>query len=216
MSLAMALILLPAVFIKLATPPPEVASTAGQPRIDPEARYRVYVAGWGYHTSVILEQPAGFRLGPPGEEDAPFVEFAWGNRSFYMESNYWPHSIFAAVFLPTPSVTYVDGWKGKPVRSAAMRELYVRYVSANELASLVESLEESIVRLPGGQRTEPHPPVAGYSGRFYPAREYYIFWFNCNAWTVERLRSAGVAGSSRFVFTEQQVKGRLWEFLEVS
>jgi len=176
----------------------------------------VYVAGWGYHTSVIVEQPLGFRLGPSGEEDAPFVEFAWGNRRFYMESNYWPHTIFAAVFLPTPSVTYVDGWKGEPVRTKEMRELYVRYVSAAELARLVKSLEESIVRLPGGERALPYPAVAGYSGRFYPAREFYIFWFNCNAWTVERLRSAGAAGPSRFVFLEQQVRGRLRQFRKVS
>ncbi|MFN2398666.1 MAG: hypothetical protein ABR543_08545 [Gemmatimonadaceae bacterium] len=102
--LAVALIVLPFVFIKVATPPAQKVTNADQARIEPEARYRVYVAGWGYHTSVIVEQPAGFRLGPPGEEDAPFVEFAWGNRSFYMESNYWPHSVFAAVFLPTSSV----------------------------------------------------------------------------------------------------------------
>ncbi|MFN2398665.1 MAG: DUF2459 domain-containing protein [Gemmatimonadaceae bacterium] len=96
-----------------------------------------------------------------------------------------------------------------------MRELYVRYANANELARLVTSLEESIARVSGGQRSEPYPPVAGYSGRFYPAREYYIFWFNCNAWTVERLRSAGAATSSNFVFTEQQVRGRLRGFSEV-
>ena len=46
--------------------------------------YRVFVADWGYHTSIIVERPPGARLGPEAREGAPFVEYAWGDRRFYM------------------------------------------------------------------------------------------------------------------------------------
>ncbi|HEY2853947.1 MAG TPA: hypothetical protein VGJ18_13925 [Gemmatimonadaceae bacterium] len=49
----------------------------------PAGRYRVYVADWDYHTSIILQQPPNWQLGSLGAERAPFVEFAWGDRRFY-------------------------------------------------------------------------------------------------------------------------------------
>src|SRR4051812_30261666 len=67
----------------------------------PAGRYRVFVVDWGYHTAVVVEQPLGWRLGPTGAEDTPFVEYAWGDRRFYLESDYRPHAVFATLFLPT-------------------------------------------------------------------------------------------------------------------
>src|SRR5918912_1413995 len=94
-----ALFAVPPVYMAVATPPP---GPVRLPATDDErARYRVYVGDWGYHTSIVVEQPRGWRLGPLGREDAPFVEYAWGDRRFYMESNFWPHAVFAAAFLPT-------------------------------------------------------------------------------------------------------------------
>ncbi len=75
------------------------AVTAPEPRgpllplsLPPCAAYRVFVVDWGYHTAIIAEQPSGWALGPPGEERAPFLESAWGDRRFYLESNYRPDS----------------------------------------------------------------------------------------------------------------------------
>src|ERR671938_18103 len=62
-------------------------------------------------------------VGPAGREDAPFVEYAWGDRRFYMESNFWPHVVFATLFLPTESVAYVDGWPRAPGPSDGARSL---------------------------------------------------------------------------------------------
>src|SRR6476661_6300270 len=56
--------------------------------VPPAGSYRIFVVDWGYHTAIVVEQPRGWRLGPPGAEDAPFLEYAWGDRRFYYESDY--------------------------------------------------------------------------------------------------------------------------------
>lgn len=185
------------------------------PAADDARRYRVYVVGWGYHTSIIIEQPGGWALGPAGEERAPWVEYAWGDRRFYMESNYWPHAVLGALLWPTEGVMYVDGHWAAPSRLAARHDVYVREVSAGELRALAGSLERRFVRW-GASRSEAFPAVSGYAGRFYPARERYIFWSNCNTWTLRMLRDAGYGGEPALVFLEPQVGGRLAGFTRVA
>jgi hypothetical protein len=92
-ALALTLVL-PPVAVSIAPDPPVAATlpTAAT------GTYRVYVADWGYHTAIILQQAATWQLGSLGNERAPFVEFAWGDRRFYMENNYRPDGKLARCF----------------------------------------------------------------------------------------------------------------------
>ena len=177
----------------------------------PAGMYRVYVADWGYHTSIIVQQPAAWRVGPLGSETAPFVEFAWGDRRFYMESNYRPDALFATLFLPTEGVTYVASWSDDPARDSHARALYVRDVDAKQLGQLVAVLEGAI-RRSGSGRPPAFPAVSGYAGRFYPAHGRYLWFSDCNRWTVERLAAAGLSRGGRGVIFSGQVSGHLIGF----
>jgi hypothetical protein len=173
--------------------------------------YRVFVADWGYHTAVIVEQPRGWQLGPPGEETAPFLEYAWGDRRFYYESNFRPHAVFAALFLPTESVLYLDG-RPDPPRLGGARVVVMRRVSADTVRGLLEQLEHSIRHAPNGTRLAALAPAAGYGGRFYPADGAYLWTRNCNWWTVTRLAAVGLAGRAAGVVFTGQVPSRLRGF----
>lgn len=201
----------PAVLVEL-RPPDRPAVRAELPATE-LSQYSVYVVDWGYHTAIILEQPRAWRLGPEGDENAAFVEYAWGDRRFYMESNYWPHAVFTTLFLPTESVTYVDGWQRLPVRG--YRSMHVRNVSVTELRALASELEASIVPADGGARSDAFPSVRGYSGRFYPGIGSYLWWTNCNRWTADRLATVGLASGGRGVLFSRQVASRLHGFSEV-
>lgn len=177
----------------------------------PSGRYRVLVADWGYHTAIVLEQPRGWSLGPTGEEGAPFLEYAWGDRRFFMESNYFPHAVFATLALPTASVLYLDGRSDPPALGGA-RAVFSRTVDAATLHRLIRELERFVPRAPDGTRVASFVAVPGYEGRFYPARGRYLWTRNCNWWTVERLRAASLAGGSGGVIFSGQVSGRLRGF----
>jgi hypothetical protein len=171
--------------------------------------YRVLIADWGYHTAIVAEQPRGWALGPPREERAPFLEYAWGDRRFYMESDY--SAIFATLVLPTASVVYVDGRPDPPPLGGA-RSVYQRTVDAATLRTLLRELEGSFQRTEDGARREPFPSVAGYRGRFYPARGRYLWANDCNWWTVQRLAGAGLADRAAGVVFSGQVSPRLRGF----
>ena len=199
------LVALPPLWVELRPWRPSAGSLS-LPPLPETAQYRVYVADWGYHTSIILEQPAGWRLGPPGEETTPFVEFAWGDRRFYKDSDYWPHSLLITLLLPSAAVTYVDGWRQAPVLGAGMRQLLVRDVSAAELHALAREVAA------WRSEPEPYPVVRGYRGRFYRAPGEYLWWTNCNRWTVDRLARVGLARGGRGVIFSGQVAARLTGF----
>ena len=208
---ALLVLLLPPVWLALTADEQPVVRIA-MPAPD-RAAYQVYVVAWSYHTAIILEQPRGWTLGPRGEERAPFVEYAWGDRRFYMESNFWPHAVFAALFLPTASVTYVAGRSRPP--AGGFRSMHVRTVSGAELMAIAVELEASIARAADGTRQPPYAPVADYSGRFYPGVGRYLWWTDCNRWTVDRLAATGLARAGRGVIFSAQVAPRLIGFRAV-
>jgi hypothetical protein len=180
----------------------------------PAGTYRVFVADWGYHTAVVVEQPRGWRLGPPGAEAAPFLEYAWGDRRFYLESDYRPHALFATLFLPTEAVLYVEG-RPDPPRLGGAQALFARTVDAPALRALLAELEGPAARTPDGARLSAHAPTPGYGGRFYPAHGAYLWARDCNWWVVARLAGARLAGAATGVVVTPQVPGRLRGFARV-
>jgi hypothetical protein len=190
---------------------PPLPAAAALPMAD-SGTYRVFVADWGYHTAIVIEQPRGWRLGPPGEEGAAFLEYAWGDRRFYLESDYRPHALFAALALPTESVLYLDGITNPPSFRGA-RAVLTRTVDASTVHGLLTELERSARRAPDGSRVGPFAPASGYAGRFYQAHGAYLWARDCNWWTVARLSAVGLAGSPTGVVVTAQVPGRLRGFV---
>jgi uncharacterized protein DUF2459 len=196
-------------YMLVLTPPP---GPVALPPIDPALRLRVYVLVWGYHSSIFVEQPAGWALGPEGDAPAPFVEYGWGDKSFYMESNFSPVALFAAAFLPTPSVVYVCGHAIPPNEEVVGGDVYLLECDAPRVERLVTVLEGQMVRTGDGGRPRAFAATPEYRGRFYPGRESYVIWWNCNTWTARMLQESGFDVSPALVMATSQVGGRLREF----
>jgi Protein of unknown function (DUF2459) len=194
---------------------PEPRGQATLLALPPAGAYRVFVVDWGYHTAIIAEQPSGWAFGPPGKERAPFLEYAWGDRRFYLESDYRPDAVFATLALPTASVLYLDGRPDPPPLGGA-RAVFVRTVDAVTLRTLLGELERSIHHTADGSRVPAYPREPGYAGRFYSALGPYLWTRNCNWWTVVRLAAAGLAERPGGVVFSGQVGSRLRGFSPVA
>jgi hypothetical protein len=181
----------------------------------PAGSYTVLVADWGHHTAIVVQQPPGWRLGPPGAEAAPFLEVGWGDRRYFHGGERSPQTLVAALFLPTDSVLFLAGHPDPPrlAGTVAVRE---RQVDAPTLRALLSALEGSARRDRDGARLPPLPPRPGQRGRFFPARGAYLWSRNCNWWTVRRLGEAGLASDPTGVVVAPQVPGRLRGFRPVA
>ena len=120
----------------------------------PVGRYTVLVADWGHHTSIVVQQPPGWRLGPPGAEAAPFLEVAWGDRRYFHAADRSPQTLATALFLPSDSVLFLAGHPDPPLLegTVAVRQ---RQVEAPTLHALLTALERSARRTPAGERLPP-------------------------------------------------------------
>jgi len=190
---------------------PEPRAALAPLPLPPPGRYSVLVADWGLHTAIVLEQPPGWRLGPPGAEAAPFLEVAWGDRRYYAAGDRRPHAVAATLFLPTDAVLFLAGHPDPP-RLAGAARVYERQVDAPTLQALLTSLERSQRRSPGGGRPHPLPPPAGRAARFLPALGTYLWTRNCNWWTLQRLNDAGLATPPVGVLFSRQVPAHLQGF----
>jgi len=180
----------------------------------PPGNYRLFVVDWGYHAAIVVEQPRGWRLGPPGAEESPFLEYAWGDRSFYYESNHRPHAVFGTLFLPTASVLYLEP-RPDPPHFGGAEAVFARTVDAATLRALLTELERSIEHDASGARLPPLAPTPLDRGRFYAAHGKYLWTRNCNWWVVARLAGAGLASRPTGVIFTTQVGPRLREFTSV-
>ncbi len=177
----------------------------------PPGRFTVLVADWGLHTAIVLQQPPGWRLGPPGAEAAPFLELAWGDRRYYAGGERRPDAVAATLFRPTDSVLFLAAHPDPPRLHGAIR-VQERQVDGTTLRALLTALERSLRRSPDGERLPPLPRPAGGGGRFFPAHGPYLWTRNCNWWTVQRLAEAGLASHPAAVLVSRQVPGRLLGF----
>ena len=76
-------------------------------------------------------------------------------------------------------------------------------------------IEREFARAGDGARPAAFPPAEWYAGTFYPGRRYYIFWSNCNTWTLRALADAKLGGTRFPVMFEGQVGGALDGFERV-
>jgi hypothetical protein len=201
-----ALLVLPWIWMRCFTP--EVGLVV-LPEVAIPERTKVWVVLLDYHSSIVIEQPPGAGLGQPEAPQAPYVEYAWGDRRFYQDSNFWPQALVAAVLLPTESVTYVRSHFVGPNLEFQGHTVFAIECDAQVTRRLLFALEASMLRTSTGGRCPPNPKAEGYRGRFYPGRESYIFWSNCNRWTADRLADAGLGISPTGIVLVSQLSARL-------
>lgn len=120
-----------------------------------------------------------------------YLSFGWGDRDFYMQTPTWEDIkldlTFKALFLPTPSVMYVQRYQVIPAN------LKIKCVKVNRSdylqlmkfinATFQGDTETGKVRIGNGHRS---------NGGFYAANGSYSILRNCNSWVAEGLRKADI------------------------
>lgn len=171
----------------------------------------VMVISTGWHTDIILRASDIPREALPEIADFPdarYVMFGWGDRDYYMtpEPGLW--ITLKAAFWPTSSVMHAAGFATDPHRYFRAPETVTLMLDDATLHTVIEGIAASFDR-GGGAAAPVLGPGLYDDSRFYPATGTFHLFNNCNRWTVQVLRRAGLPLSAALVLTEGQVMRQL-------
>jgi uncharacterized protein (TIGR02117 family) len=162
--------------------------------------FSVCVQDTGIHTNILVpvhnqlfDWHRYLALENIGSEHSQYnyLSFGWGDRDFYMQTptlqNLDLLITFKALFVPTHSVMYVQGYQTIPP------SLIVKCVKVNsgDYLRLMNFIDSTFKTEENGKKLrigDGHHP----NGGFYAANGSYSILRNCNSWTASGLRKADV------------------------
>ena len=159
-----------------------------------EPKSRIYVAGNGWHTGLIIplaEVDMDLCPGLRYFEGWDYVEIGWGDESFYRGADSISLKVaMAAVFTPTPTVLHIVGVDAPVEESLSMSELISVDIDRENLSELVRFVAGTF-RMQGGKSIDLGEGIYGFS-RFFRAEGSYYFPNTCNVWTLKAVNAAGL------------------------
>ena len=163
----------------------------------------VHVTSNGWHTAIVVPAPALVATGAiPEAEDfsgAAFLEFGWGDRTYYPAENKTVGMTLAAALVSTPAVMHLAGHQAAPEYETRY-ELIPVELSEEGFRRLAKTLAAEFER-PVGGRAEPISRGLYPHSYFYHAHGDFHLFNTCNTWTARMLSAGGVALSPSGIVT---------------
>lgn len=178
----------------------------------------VYFYSNGWHTSIVLPRQALLQWLIPEVEDFPdavFLEFGWGDRTYYPAPDPSFDMALAAAIAPSPAVMHVAGLPRPPQDHYGDVEVLNLDLSTAALARLAAEIDASFDRPEGGRAG--HVAQGLYPDSwFYPAHGEFHLFNTCNTWTARMVAATGVDVSLSGVNRADDLMDRLREFPNVT
>ena len=171
--------------------------------IDKSARNEVYVVNHGWHTGFVVPASAIHKAIPELKqrfENAPYIEFGWGDNEFYQAEEITSGVTLKAIFLPTDSVVHAVAVTRKADKYFKHSEVEKFCLEDPEFKSLIKFISSSFYRDESGNILKLNHGIYGDS-QFYKAKGDFHIFNTCNKWTAKGLESAGMNISTTFKLT---------------
>ncbi len=171
--------------------------------INKSARNEVYVVNHGWHTGFVVPASGIHQAMPELKqrfENAPYIEFGWGDNEFYQAEEITSGITLKAIFLPTDSVVHAVLVPLKVDRYFKNSEVEKFCLEDSELESLIKFISSSFYRDESGNILKLNHGIYGDS-QFYKAKGDFHIFNTCNKWTAKGLESAGMKISTTFKLT---------------
>jgi uncharacterized protein (TIGR02117 family) len=173
---------------------------------DSERSQVVYVVRRGWHTGIAVgtaDWPQSDWPVLSSFANARYIEFGWGDATFYQADEPTVRMALAAALWPSATVMEVVPLQEPPPPGMDDFEAVALHVSDVELKAIASSIDASFAHpaSPTGKTYR----TAGGEARFYHARGEFHLFRMCNRWTAEVLELAGCSVSPRLAMTAGQV-----------
>lgn len=156
--------------------------------------HEVTVVSHGWHTGLIVARddlPSD--MAPLFEhlEEAPWIEFGWGDRSYYQRGEGRPWLLIPAAMWPTETVMHVVGVPEPPTLYFPESEQETISISADAWPDLMAALIAGFAHESPRQAEYLGTGLYGDSA-FFTGQGRFHLRRTCNTWTLEILAAAGL------------------------
>ena len=189
-----------------------------QKEVGPRTRL-VHVISNGWHTAIVVPSPAIFATGTLPEaadfSGAAFLEFGWGDRTYYPAKKKTLGMALAAALIPTPAVMHMAALQAPPENdnSSVFEVISVKLTEAG-FQRLIQALSAEFER-PSDGRAKPVSRGLYPDSHFYHALGEFHLFNTCNTWTARMLRAGGVNISPSRITTADGLMKLLREALAI-
>jgi uncharacterized protein (TIGR02117 family) len=193
------------------------ASCATQPDVAAipvaDTTHTIYYIYRDWHTSVMLDGATYRRLSklPPTDttlntEVAPagYVRIGWGDGDYYTGKSTGVVTATRALIASPYSAIQVIGYTADPFERIPAETRVALRITDTAMRALVTYLDASFVQDREGNLEQLHAYVEN-SGVFFEASQQYGLLNNCNSWSGDALRAAGLPIRGAFNLTAQGV-----------
>lgn len=172
----------------------------------------VAVTSDDWHAAIVLPRAAVVATGllPEADDfpDATFLEFGWGDRTYYPSRDKTLVMALGAALTDTPAIMHVAGLAAPPAEAWPAREIVEVGLDEPAFRRLVAAIAATFER-PGGSRASPVSEGLYPGSLFYNAKGSFHLFNTCNTWVSRMLETAGVAIRPDGIITAGELMARL-------
>lgn len=176
-----------------------------------------YLINIGWHVGIALPVDAALRRNLPevaGFPGAKFLEFGWGDETFYRAKNPTTAMAIDAALSPGPAVIHVYGFSQTIEATFPGAEIIAVPIDGAGFTGLLRHLHKSFARNGDGSARMVGPGLyGGQVSRFYAATGRFHLLRTCNTWAAETLAAAGLAIEPGGIITAGGLLGAVREAL---
>ena len=180
---------------------------------DEASPHTIYYIYRDWHTSVMLDARTYRELSKLPQvsttlntEVAPasYVRIGWGDGDYYTGKSTSVVTATRALIASSHSAIQVIGYTADPFTRIPAETRVALRITDDAMRALVAYLDASFVQSEEGRLQQLHAYVAN-SGVFFEASQHYGLLNNCNSWSGDALRAAGLPIRGTFNLTAQSV-----------
>jgi uncharacterized protein (TIGR02117 family) len=154
----------------------------------------IYVVSHGWHTGFVIPAHAIYAQLPSLQQrfnGAPYIEFGWGDKSFYQSKEVSLATSLSAILWPTDAVMHVAGVPASVSEYFKNSRTEILCLNDEELHNLVVFITNSFARTTDRGLIMLNGGLYGDS-QFYEGTGDYFLFNTCNKWTAKGLQSIGM------------------------
>jgi len=179
---------------------------------EPAPIHEIAVVSNGWHTAIVTPRQGLAETGAIPEladfPDAAYMEFGWGDRTYYPSEKKSIGLAVGAIIGASPAVMHVNGLPAPATDVYPEAEIVTMTMTDIQLARLATAISGYFQRVDSIRSPPVHPGLYANS-HFYNAHGDFHLFNTCNTWTARMLQAAGVNISPDGVFRASTVMERL-------